>query len=79
MLLFSSIDIVDNKSNRHILNIQILTRQLDIVKGKKKKKKKKKVTSFHRNGDILYNNICTALGFSSSAAFRSDPLASWKI
>ena len=80
MLLFSSIDIVDNKSNRHILNIQILTRQLDIVKGKKKKKKKKKkVTSFHRNGDILYNNICTALGFSSSSAFRSDPLASWKI
>ena len=42
MLLFSSIDIVDNKSNRHILNIQILTRQLDIVKGKKKKKKKKR-------------------------------------
>ena len=83
MLLFSSIDIVDNKSNRHILNIQILTRQLDIVNGKKvkkrkKKRKKKKVTSFHRNGDI-YNNICTALGFSSSAAFRSDPLASWKI
>ena len=74
MLLFSSIDIVDNKSKRHILNIQILTRQLDIVNGKKGKK----VTQFHRNGDI-YNNICTALGFSSSAAFRSDPLASWKI
>ena len=42
-------------------------------------KSKKKVTSFHRNGDVLYNNICTALGFSSSSAFRSDPLASWKI
>ena len=39
MLLFSSIDIVDNKSKRHILNIQILTRQLDIVNGKKEKKK----------------------------------------
>ena len=42
-----------------------------------KKGKKEKVTSFHRNGDI-YNNICTALGFSSSAAFRSDPLAHWE-
>ena len=75
MLLFSSIDIVDNKSKRHILNIQILTRQLDIVNGNNNKKR---VTSFHRNGDI-YNNICTAQDFSSFSAFRSDPLASWKI
>ena len=50
MLLFSSIDIVDNKSKRHILNIQILTRQLDIVNGKNNKKttttKKRKLHHF---------------------------------
>jgi hypothetical protein len=45
---------------------------------KRKKKKTRKLHHITEMATYTIISICTALGFSSAAAFRSDPLAHWE-